>query len=96
MTSMETRTAPRQHSQGLRRGLIIAEGLITLYAVVFVWPVGVVLVLGNVVGAIVSGGVNRRMFVVIAVLGAIPLVFILLFGLAASTGSVPSIAPVPS
>lgn len=93
MTGMDTHTAPRQQSQGLRRGLIVAEGLITLYAAAFLWPIGGLLVLGNVVGALVSRGVNRWMFTVIAVLGAILFAFILLFGLAVSTESVPSIVP---
>jgi hypothetical protein len=96
LTNMDTRTAPRQKAQALPRALIVAEGLITLYAVMFLWPIGGVLVLGNIVGALVSRGVNRWMFTVLAAIGAIVFAVILLFGLAPSTDSVTTVVPVPS
>jgi hypothetical protein len=85
---MDSQVAARRPSQVLRRTLIAVEGLITVYATIFLWPVGGVLILANAVGAIVSRGVNRWMCAGIAVVGAILFLLILFFGIYASGDTV--------
>lgn len=71
------------------RALIVGQGVVTVLASLFIFPIGVILVATNVVMAYFSRGVNRKLFVTFAIVGGVICLFIVLFLLPVSSSAIP-------
>ena len=70
-TDLQEPTTPRKPPSALVQGVIIAQGIATLVAAITLTPLGVALILANVVGAVGTRGTRRHLFVGFAIAAAV-------------------------
>lgn len=85
------RTQPARAQPGKPSALaalvVVAQGLLTVWLSFAFIPVGAALVVANIVGAIVTRGTVRTLFIVFASIGGVICAFILLFLVAVGSGT---------
>ena len=70
-TSSSARESRTDTYRVVTRVLIVAQGVVTLLACLFLFPLGAAMVLTNGVLAIATRGTDRRLFAAVAVAGAL-------------------------